>query len=193
MSRETCVTRAWRSYQSELLGFLRHRLHNDALAADLLQTVFLKALHEGRHFCELDNPRAWLYRVARNALIDQQRKVRRYAALPDNLGAESEDIPPVENLAECLPGVLATLANSDRDVIEYCELEGITQRAYADLRGLSLAAVKSRVLRARQRLRKALIQHCGVRFDAATGKVCCNVLPADAAGHSAASIAAKPS
>jgi RNA polymerase sigma-70 factor (ECF subfamily) len=52
-------------------------------------------------------------------------------------------------------------------------LQGHTVRAYAEANGLTLAAAKSRLLRARKRLRERLIENCQVRFDEA-GQVCCH-------------------
>ncbi|MGC8806978.1 MAG: sigma-70 family RNA polymerase sigma factor [Thiomonas sp.] len=172
---ETCVTRAWRVHQAEIEGYLRHRLGDGELAADLLQTVFLKALHEGRRFCELREPRAWLFAVARNALADHLRVRHVAEPLPEELAAPSDEAEPVDTLADCLPVALAALDPDDRDVLSRCDLQGMTQKDYAQANGLSLPAVKSRVLRARARLRLLLVERCGVRFDAATGRVCCSV------------------
>ncbi|MGC8506660.1 MAG: sigma-70 family RNA polymerase sigma factor [Thiomonas sp.] len=172
---ETCVTRAWRVHQAEIEGYLRHRLGDGELAADLLQTVFLKALHEGRRFCELREPRAWLFAVARNALADHLRVRHVAEPLPEELAAPSDEAEPVDTLADCLPVALAALDPDDRDVLSRCDLQGMTQKDYAQANGLSLPAVKSRVLRARARLRARLVDLCGVRFDAATGRVCCSV------------------
>lgn len=172
---DTCITRAWRAHQGEIEGYLRRRVSNGEQAADLLQTVFLKALHEGRNFCSLREPRAWLFAVARNALADYLRSRHVFDPLPDEIEDEAEDTPAVDTLADCLPFALAELDAADRDVINLCELQGMKQKDYAALRGLSLAATKSRVLRARVRLREALVLACGVRFDAASGRVCCYV------------------
>ena len=68
-----CVTAAWRAHEGELHGFLRHRMADTAAADDVLQDVFLKAMRAGRGFCTLDDPRAWLFQVARNALVDRMR------------------------------------------------------------------------------------------------------------------------
>jgi RNA polymerase sigma-70 factor (ECF subfamily) len=175
MPSETCVSRAWRSHQSELLRFLHARLRDPAEAADLLQDVFLKALRQGRDFCELSDPRAWLFSVARNALIDHVRGRRTQVDLPDNLATIDQQLPPVDDLAECLPIVMERLQPGDRDVLEQCELGAMTQREYAATRGISLAAAKSRVLRARARMREVMTEVCGVRFDPNTGTVCCHV------------------
>lgn len=172
---ETCVTRAWRLHQTEIEGYLRPRLGDGELAADLLQTVFLKALYEGRRFCALCAPRAWLFAVARNALADHLRVRQAAEPLPDELEAPQGEAEPVDTLTNCLPVALAAPDSDDRDVLTRCDLHGMTQNECAMQHGLSLPAVKSRVLRARTRLRARLVDLCGVRFDAETGRVCCSV------------------
>ncbi|CQR31636.1 RNA polymerase, sigma-24 subunit, ECF subfamily (fragment) [Thiomonas arsenitoxydans] len=104
-----------------------------------------------------------------------QRATRPSDPLPDDLPAIVDDPAPVEALADCLPLALASLSADDRDAIKQCELGGLSQVEYAELRGLKLPTAKSRIQRARTRLRAALVAHCGVRFDAQTGAVCCHV------------------
>ena len=58
--------------------------------------------------------------------------------------------------------------------ITRCDLEGMKQEDYARLKGLTLPGAKSRVQRARKRLREHLSDACQVKFDAA-GNVCCFV------------------
>ena len=68
-----CVLGAWREYEYDLVGYLRRRLGDPHRADDLLQDVFVKAMRQGEAFCRLENPRAWLFQVARNAMVDDHR------------------------------------------------------------------------------------------------------------------------
>jgi RNA polymerase sigma-70 factor, ECF subfamily len=172
----TCAANAWREHQSELRGYLIHRLADPALAEDLLQDVFVKALRQGGRFCALDNPRAWLFQVARNALADHLRLAKANVPLPDDLADEEPVIAPVDALAECMGQVLSELPQGDRDLLQRCDLEGMKLQDYADAHGLGLPAVKSRIQRARQRMRETLTRRCHVRFDDA-GQVCCHRPP----------------
>lgn len=52
-----CALRAWHEQQSELKGYLIHRLADPPAAEDLLQEVFIKAMREREKFCALGNPR----------------------------------------------------------------------------------------------------------------------------------------
>jgi RNA polymerase sigma-70 factor (ECF subfamily) len=159
-----CVFRAWEQHEAELRGWLRRRLANDADAEDQLQDLFLRALRQGERFCAVENARAWLFEVARNALADRLRVSRQMVALPEDLAAVSDETATIDDLTACLPRVLSELDADDREAIVLCDLEGMTQDDYARLKGLSLPGAKSRVQRARKRLRERLTLNCQVRL-----------------------------
>lgn len=165
----SCIASAWQAHEAELRGYLRHRLSDDDAADDVLQDVFVKAMRQGQGFCTLDNPRAWLFQVARNALVDRARTLHPADPLPE--GAEEPPAPaheamaPVDALADCLTRSLGELSPEDAAILRACDLHGSTLRQFAQDHGLSLPAAKSRLLRARQRLRDRLTTACQVSFD----------------------------
>jgi RNA polymerase sigma-70 factor (ECF subfamily) len=166
-----CITEAWEKHETELRRFLRHRAGSDAAGDDLLQEVFLRALRQANGLCGVDNRRAWLFHVARNLLIDRLRLSKEQVPLPDDLAAEVADPPlPVDGWSQCLPRVLSELSAQDREAITLCDIEGMTQQDFASHIGLSLPAAKSRVQRARARLKARMSEACQVSFDA-TGEV----------------------
>jgi len=176
-----CVLGAWRAHERELRGYLIHRLGDIHAADDLLQDVFLKSMRQGAGFCVIDQPRAWLFQVARNALVDRARLAKPQVGLVEDLPSpENEERDPIDALDACLIRNLDELTTEDREIVDLCDLQGVRQQVFADDRGLSLAAVKSRLLRARKRLRDSLTRNCRVRFDE-SGRVCCHV-PRDAPG-----------
>ena len=134
---------------------------------DMLQDLFLKAMRQGERFCAIDNARAWLFEVARNALADRLRLKREMIELPADLSSEAEEVATVDSLVACLPRVLSELSPEDREAITLCDLQGLPQEEYARRKGLSLPGAKSRVQRARKRLRDQLTAACQVRLDAA--------------------------
>lgn len=160
-----CILRAWNAHESELCNFLRHRAGDSHLADDLLQEVFVKAMQQGRQFCTLDNDRAWLFQVARNALVDHYRLGREATGLPEDMSQPEPICEPIHALSACVARVLSELTAEDRNIIEQCDLEGVKQKDYAVVHGLSLAAAKSRLLRARERMRARMNTACQVRFD----------------------------
>ncbi|MCC9646593.1 sigma-70 family RNA polymerase sigma factor [Rubrivivax sp. JA1029] len=173
-----CVAEAWTAHEAELRGFLRHQTGDADAAEDLLQDTFLKAIGAGAQFCGLDDPRAWLFRVARNALIDRLRLARPQDPIDKHAetlaAAVPEPTPAVDALTGCIARVLLELSADDADCIRACDLDGMTQKDYAAARRLSLPAAKARLLRARRRLRERMTVACRVRFDPADGRVCCH-------------------
>ncbi len=167
-----CVVRAWERHEDELRGFIRKQVNDASVAEDLLQDVFVKAVAAGSRFCELENARAWLFRVTRNRIADWSRTRKPQEPVPEGLAQPEPEDEPVTNLARCLPMALEALPPADREAIEQCDLEGLTQAEFARRKGLSLAGAKSRVQRARKRLKQALDEACRTRYDE-RGRVCC--------------------
>ena len=176
MKKETsipaCLLRAWRQHQGELRGWLNQQLRGPDRVDDAMQEIFIKAMKQEERFCAIEQPRAWLFEVARHHLIDEHRKRRELLPLPDELPQDEPEQAVVDQLTACLPRVLTELDSADRDILTRCDIEGMTQQAYANQQGLSLPAVKSRLLRARTRLKNQLHTACAVRLDD-QGQVCC--------------------
>lgn len=166
----SCMSTAWRAHEREILAFLSHRLPDRDAAEDVLQDIFVKAIRAGQGFCVLENPRAWLFQVARTTVIDRFRTTHLHEELTPEVinctAGAADAAPPVATLAGCIARALDALQPTDAAILRACDLNGETQAAYARRHGQSLAAVKSRLLRARQRLRERLVEACEVRFDA---------------------------
>lgn len=161
-----CLDAAWKQHAPELRTWMRHRLGEPQEVDDMMQELFLKAMGQGSRFCAVSNARAWLFEVARNALTDRLKAKRDLVELPDDLAAEVADLDAVDQLSACLPRVLSELSPADREAIALCDLEGMSQADYAAKAGLSLSAAKSRLQRARQKMRDRMTQACQVKRDA---------------------------
>lgn len=69
------------------------------------------------------------------------------------------------DLASYIASFVVTLPPSYREALTLTELEGLSQRQAADMLGLSVSGMKSRVQRGRQHLREALEDCCQIAFD----------------------------
>jgi len=171
----SCLMSAWLAHETELRGYLRHRSGFHDETDDLLQEVFIRALRQDVQFCVIENPRAWLFQVARNILADRFRQSHEHVPLPEDIPeVVLDEAPAVDSLSQCLPRVLSELSANDRLAITFCDIEGNSQQALAEHLGISLPGAKSRIQRARLRLREHLVGACQVRFDD-KGYVCCFV------------------
>lgn len=163
----------WSQHEPELRGWLRARMPVAAEVEDVLQDSFIKVMRQGQRLSDLAQPRAWLFEVTRNTLIDRLRATRPLAPLPpdwEELPDEPVQVDTVDALVACVPRVLSELDEQDREAIQLCDLQGMAQAEFAQLKGLSLTAAKSRVQRARQRMRERMAKGCQVTFDA-SGRV----------------------
>lgn len=161
----------WQRHEAELRGWLRAHAPVPGEVDDILQDVFLKTMNLGERFAEVLQPRAWLFEVTRNTLTDRLRASHRSVPLPDDLEtlpAPQPLIEPVDAMASvCLPRVLSELEAQDREIIEWCDLQAMDQASYARFKGITLPAAKSRIQRARQRMRERMVSACQVSFDRA--------------------------
>jgi RNA polymerase sigma-70 factor (ECF subfamily) len=67
----------WNDFKAELFGFIKSRIHNQELAEDLLQEVFIKIHANLKALDENANLVSWIYRITRNTIIDYYRKKKR--------------------------------------------------------------------------------------------------------------------
>lgn len=161
----------WTHHEAELRSWLRAHAPVISEVDDILQDVFIKTMKQGERFASVEQPRAWLFEVTRNTLTDRLRAGHKNVPLPDDL----EDLPAPQPVTEavdamasvCLPRVLSELDAQDREIIELCDLSDMDQASYARLKGLTLSAAKSRIQRARQRMRERMVVVCQVSFDGA--------------------------
>jgi RNA polymerase sigma-70 factor (ECF subfamily) len=160
-----CLTTAWKANEAELRAWARRRLGNAAETDDLMQDLFLKSLRQGERFCSVRNAHAWLFEVARNILADRYRVARDTVEMPDDLPSPLVEVDTVDSLTACLPRVLSELSAEDRDAITQCDLLGVPQADFAADRGLKLSTAKSRLQRARHRLKVQMTQVCQVQLE----------------------------
>lgn len=127
-------------------SFTRHA----ADAEDVCQSVFCR-LAEGRTELEPGKEKAWLLACAANACKNRFRFLKRWASLPLEAAA---DIPD-GNSREVLEAVLS-LPEKYRVPVHLYYYEGYSQGEIADILGLRLTAVQTRMQRARAMLKEVL-------------------------------------
>ncbi len=173
MSADATVTRLWQELSGSLRAWFVRRTGDEHVADDLLQECFLRVHDRLGDVRDEERLAAWLRGIARNLLVDWRR-----ARPAPGVGADVEEVADqVEETG--LDGVVATwlapaiqeLSTSDRQVLELTELEGVAQREAAARLGLTLPALKSRVLRGRERLRRRILDCCELEFDRRGGIV----------------------
>jgi RNA polymerase sigma factor (sigma-70 family) len=174
--RDQRTTEAVRRERSRLLGFIRRRVSDPFDAEDILQDVFHELAEANRLLMPIEHVTGWLFRVARNRIIDlfrKQRPERLTAPLPGGDPGEPlslEDLLPSPEagpeamfarrvLLEELALAVDDLPEEQRAVFVAHELDGRSFKEMAAASGESVNTLLSRkhyaVLQLRERLRDA--------------------------------------
>jgi RNA polymerase sigma-70 factor, ECF subfamily len=139
-----------RASQPHVWRFLRHLLGDADLAADVMQETFVRVHRSLSGFRHESRFTTWLFRIARNAAIDEQRRLtrRRRAASLDQRPPPSPDA----SLGAELRAALEDLSTDLREPFVLVEVFGMRYREAAEVLGVPEGTVKSRVFRARAAL-----------------------------------------
>jgi RNA polymerase sigma-70 factor (ECF subfamily) len=157
----------------QLYGAAMKMTRNPSDAQDLVQETFLKAFSAFASFQEGTNLKAWLYRILTNSYINTYRKRQRepYLGAVDDLedwqlgGAESATAMSAQSAeAEAIDrtpdtvvsGALNDLPEDFRIAVYMADVEGFSYQEIADIVGVPIGTVMSRLHRGRARLRKSL-------------------------------------
>lgn len=176
----------WGETLDRLRGFIAARVEDPEVAADITQDVLVRSIASGA-LDRVDNIGAWLYRAARNAVIDHYRTRRVHTGdgdlerWPDPEPNDNLPNEATRELARCLQPMLAQLHPTARDALTRVDLDGQTHRQAAAQLGISESGMKSRVQRARRELREQLTACCQVQTDS-TGALADYVANTDTRG-----------
>jgi len=162
----------WREFHDGLRSFVWRRVRNDADADDIVQKMFLQVHRKVAGVRDGDRLHAWLYQVARNAIVDHYRspaRARELAAgglmemsrLPQAaVAGHAADPPGLDELAACIRPMIDRLPAIYRRALTLVELEGRSQTAAARREGLTISGMKARVQRGRAQLKRMLLDCC---------------------------------
>jgi RNA polymerase sigma-70 factor, ECF subfamily len=159
------VAAAWHELGERLRVYVARRV-TPGDADDVVQSVMVKLL-ERRGEIETGSVAAWLFTVTRNAVAEYYRQ-RRPSIDLDSFGdiADVDESDPADraigNLSDCLDPMLGTLSGGDADLLRRIDLHGEAQTDMAASMGVPLSTLKSRVQRARTKLRSAFDACCTI-------------------------------
>ena len=139
-----------------VLGYALRRVDEPADAADVVAETFLVAWRRLGDVPEGEAARAWLLGVARRVLANHRRGERRRDGLTDRLARELMAVPVAHDRDQVVWRALARLAEEDRELLLLAGWEGLAPAEIAKATGTLAVTVRSRLHRARRRLRAEL-------------------------------------
>ncbi|HZI78123.1 MAG TPA: sigma-70 family RNA polymerase sigma factor [Vicinamibacterales bacterium] len=148
------------------LAYLTRRVGDRALAEDLLQEAFARTLARPDQVPEGEALVPWFYRTLRNAAID---RFRRQGAADRALEAFARELDTAEavpdetrhQVCQCISRLATTLKPDYADALQAIEVEGQPVKAYAERKGLTAGNAAVRVFRAREALKRRVVESCG--------------------------------
>ena len=164
-----------RKYERQLFRIAQHITQNKEDAEDVMQDAFLKAFQKLDQFQGNSKFYTWLVRIAVNESLMRLRKRRtsKMVSIDEDLETEEVTVPrdladwapdPEQNynqseLADILKKTIQGLPQGFRVVFVLRDVDGLSTEETAEALGLSVPAVKSRLLRARLQLRERLSRY----------------------------------
>ncbi len=145
-------------HHAEVYAYLCRMVRDAAWAEDLAQETFLRAFEARASLSQVENRRAWLYRVATNLALNALKRRHRFAWLP---WQAAERRSPRHDVAEAVASrsaveaALAALPAGLRAPLLLYAHEEMSVAEVAQALGLSEGAAKMRLLRARRLFRQA--------------------------------------
>ena len=144
---------AWNRFHIPIQHFILHYTHDEVLTEDILQDVFLKMHIHIQTLNDEKKLQSWLYQITRNTIYDYYRSQKNIFALPETFDMPEE--PSQEDVAQ-------TLLPCVRDMVD--QLPSL-YRELAERLNLSFSVAKSRVQRAREKLKQMLLACCHFVLD----------------------------
>ena len=161
------------------LRFLERRVSSPALAEDILQNAYLRAIEHSANLRSDESSTAWFYRILRNAVIDhyrhrtvEDRALEQWAAELENEIAPSELTNDI--VCRCIARALTTLKPAYAQILNEVDLAESSLAAFAVAHNITQQNATVRIHRARKALKQRLIETCGTCF--AHGCLDCNCM-----------------
>ncbi len=170
-------------YYARIYRHILSIVRDPAEADDLTQETFIRAYRSHSTLRDLGAQTTWLYRIATNVCLDRCRQRSRRAPMESEASPEELDLADLNaislqqavergEMSSCVRRYLEGLPDSYRAVIIMHDLNGLSGVEISQALGESLATVKIRLHRARQKLRAALGTACVFSHDERNVLIC---------------------
>ena len=160
-------------YEKKVYNLVYRNLGHEQDAMDACQEVFLRVFRFLGNFKEESSFSTWIYRIAMNVCKDHMKRNRMNFDISLNQETEDEEYEVEvsdirynpenayerKELSERLEAGMRQLSSTHRDVLVLREVAGKSYTEISEILSLDVGTVKSRIARARENLRKYLLNH----------------------------------
>ncbi|MBC8441800.1 MAG: sigma-70 family RNA polymerase sigma factor [Deltaproteobacteria bacterium] len=155
------------TYYDRMISYIRGKINDPHLTEDICQDVFLKIQSNLDKLNDETKLETWIFKIAKFTVIDFYRS-KKSEPLPDLVksDAQIEKNMAVAQGIDAINAIIDTLPDKYARVLKLFKLKELTAREIASETGLSLSAVKSRLLRGKAMLNEKLKTCCNVQYSA---------------------------
>jgi len=156
----------WNSFSKGIERYFRQKTKDEDLAKDLLQDTFLKIYLKRDSLADEQRLGAWVHRIAQNSLMDYYRKKEIKEPMEGkDFTLPVEPLAYNELLATLVKPFMQQLPEEYREALVLTDIEGLSQKELAERLGISYSGAKSRVQRARKKLKEQFEVCCKIVAD----------------------------
>ena len=170
----------YRNFNSQLSSYVCKKVNHDDACYDIMQELYLKISLQANKISKAKNTEAYITRMAANAVNDFYRRTRDATVVKENFTQVIDE--PIEGIDKslvladcCLLPMIESLPHIYKQALIMTDINGMRQNEYAGMLGLNISAAKSRIQRAREKLKEAILNCCNYKFDKYGNIIsCCN-------------------
>jgi RNA polymerase sigma-70 factor (ECF subfamily) len=162
------INKVWLELNEDIGRYVCDKVNHQDHCHDILQDVYLKMIKNIDKIKEVDNIKAYLIRISSNTIADHYRTKKATATMEEDYVAPASSCcgNSYQELAgNFLLAAINQLPDKYKEALTLTEIEGLSQKEYAEKLGISFSGAKSRVQRAREKLKDIVKQCCDYQFD----------------------------
>lgn len=168
---EKSLTNIWNTFNKDLYKFILSRVKDKDASKDILQDSFIKIQKNISTLKDEKSLKFWIYKITYNSIIDHFRKINYDKnEFKDNFDYENSENKITGNnktseLAECIIPFINKLPEIYKEALTLTEFKNYSQLELAEHLGISYSGAKSRVQRAKIKLREIFEDCCNITTD----------------------------
>ena len=162
----TQLNQTWEELRASLHRYVSTKVKVD-VAEDIVHDILLRVLQNEEKLAAAEHPIAWVYTVAKNSIADYYRKTSKMSNADidvDEISGASEEMLD-DDFAKCLRPLTERLEEKYKQALLLTDFDQGKQADAAKQIGISLSGMKSRVQRARAKLKNELLDCCAIEVD----------------------------
>lgn len=154
----------YKKYSEKVCYYLLDQVGKREVAKDLTQDTFNKVLRNKQKLEKINNPEAWIYRIAQNTFIDYTRKKKEGTLddleIPDEQSSMEEQPSEIDAISECLHELIDEYTHEEQDILRDVFKKSLSQKEAAQALDIPYSTFKSRVQKARSVILSEFEERC---------------------------------